>query len=179
MIDPKSPVKSITIEGSKQSKLDGECVIDLAEYAEKTDETAKIAYFQLKHSTLRLHKNLTFSDAQKTLAGFAARFQAARKEKRGKRPFSTFTLVTNRLISPQLKMGIERIRTGKKTTPALQKQMEKSTKLAGEELPLIGHSGTAREALFQELRTKTKSQMATIRATTPPFKSRETRCLKR
>lgn len=132
MIDPKSPVKAITIEGSRWSEADGEYVIDLAEYGERSVRSQDVAYYQLKHSILRLGKYLDFTEASKTLAGFADRYREARK--RRVHQMSSFTLVTNRKISPQLKTGIERIRLGKKATPKLQANLEKWTKLSGSKL---------------------------------------------
>ncbi len=134
MIDPTCPVKSITVEASKQPEAAGECVIDLTEYAEATDGKTSANYFQLKHSTLRSRKNFTFLDAKSTIEGFASRFRATQKEAAAKKQSITFSLVTNRPISPLLKSGIERIRSGGKATRALQSNLEKSTKLRGPEL---------------------------------------------
>src|SRR5258708_7028738 len=53
MIDPLSPVRCITIEGSKESKAAGEYVIDVAEYSSVSEDSLSVAYFQLKHSTKR------------------------------------------------------------------------------------------------------------------------------
>jgi hypothetical protein len=134
MIDPKYPVKSITIEGSKQSNLDGECIIDLAEYAETSTGNAEVAYFQLKHSTLRIQKKLTYSDIEKTITGFADRYRAVKKEGGSKRTMSTFTLVTNRQVDSRLRKEFEGIRQGKASTPDFKRKIEKSTQLAGDEL---------------------------------------------
>jgi hypothetical protein len=76
MIDPRCPVQAITIEASKQSKLAGECAIDVAEYTEAADEKMSIAYFQLKHSTVRVNRKLGLTDLAKTLKGFAQRHTA-------------------------------------------------------------------------------------------------------
>ena len=71
LIHPKSPLKCIIIEGSKESKSAGEYVIDVSEY-EKIDENSceKVSYFQLKHSTKRVDKCFTLSELKKTINGF-------------------------------------------------------------------------------------------------------------
>jgi hypothetical protein len=45
MLDPKSMVRCITIEASKESKAAGEYVIDLAEYSETEAVEKTVAYF--------------------------------------------------------------------------------------------------------------------------------------
>ncbi len=63
MIYPKSRLHSIVIEGSKESELDGEYVIDVAEYSESAEGgSQEIAYYQLKHTTVRKEQPLTLSD---------------------------------------------------------------------------------------------------------------------
>lgn len=54
MIYPKSLVRYIMIEGSKDEELAGEYVIDVAEYLESDEsESEQIEYFQLKHTSVR------------------------------------------------------------------------------------------------------------------------------
>ena len=79
LINPKSPLKYIVIEGSKERKVAGEYVIDVSEYSrsEENDEL-EVTYFQLKHSSSpkRKHKPFNLSDLRDTIEGFAKRYSA-------------------------------------------------------------------------------------------------------
>src|SRR4030043_1373857 len=76
LINPKSLLKCVVIEGSKERALAGEYVIDVAEYTESDDSgKEKVTYFQLKHSTKRINQHLSLSDLKDTTEGFAARFK--------------------------------------------------------------------------------------------------------
>jgi hypothetical protein len=51
IIYPNSLLNSIVIEGFKERELEGEYVIDVAEYYDSTEkDPQEIAYFQLKHN---------------------------------------------------------------------------------------------------------------------------------
>ena len=55
MIPPNSPLKCVVIESSKERKVAGEYVIDVAEYLDPKDNGVEdISYYQLKHSTKRI-----------------------------------------------------------------------------------------------------------------------------
>src|SRR3972149_3518293 len=72
LIDPKSSLKCVVIEGSKESTLVGEYVIDVAEYMESDySDKEKVTYFQLKHSTKRVSQHFNLSDFKDTIEGFA------------------------------------------------------------------------------------------------------------
>ena len=74
MIHPKSSLRRVVIEGSEESKIAGEYVIDVAEYSTSADGgTEEIAYFQLKHSTKRVGECFNLSDLKDTIEGFAKR----------------------------------------------------------------------------------------------------------
>lgn len=119
LLDPGSGVESIFIEGSEESKLGGECSIDLAEYLK--DE--RIRYFQLKHTTTRMDNPFRFSDLKSTLERFMERFSANETA-----PVS-FYFVTNRPVSGQLKNAIKNIGEGKGEGSAYFKKLKKLTKL--------------------------------------------------
>jgi hypothetical protein len=71
MIHPKSSVKSIVIEGSKESKKAGEYVIDVAEYVSTSGNgNEQIAYFQLKHSTSTKRLEEAFTPIWGDLCGY-------------------------------------------------------------------------------------------------------------
>src|ERR1700731_906828 len=82
MINPLSPVRCITIEGSKESKTAGEYVIDVAEYSLAPTEGESVAYYQLKHSTTRTKIAFSISEVKATLRGFAARFLSLRRDRK-------------------------------------------------------------------------------------------------
>ena len=82
LIYPKSPISEIVIEGSKERHQAGEYIIDVAEYTDPTDDSPRgIAYFQLKHSTVRTDQLFQISDLIDTIEGFAKRYsEQFRKE---------------------------------------------------------------------------------------------------
>ena len=72
---PKSLISEIVIEGSKERHQAGEYIIDVAEYTDPTDDSPRgIAYFQLKHSTVRTDQPFQISDLLDTIEGIAKRY---------------------------------------------------------------------------------------------------------
>ena len=136
MLDPKSTVRCITIEASKESKAAGEYVIDLAEYSETEAAEKTVAYFQLKHTTVRQGKRLTLTELKNTFAGFSKRYSACFINHRStlKHAAVTFSLITNRSLSTRLKKGVQTISGGATTTKRLQKDLQRITKLKGDYL---------------------------------------------
>lgn len=115
MLHPKSSVKHIVIEGSKENAVAGEYVIDVAEYAENVEESCEdITYFQLKHSTQRVNEPFNLSDLKDTIEGFAKRFSALFDEDRDAHQSKSvrFSIVTNRQIADSFKAGVLDIRDG-------------------------------------------------------------------
>src|SRR4051812_27115143 len=104
LVDPNSSLRSITIEGSRESAARGEYAIDLAEYSEVNGRQS-IAYFQLKHTTARTTQTFTQSELAPTIRAFARRYSAVfLKPKDGLGPGSvSFSFVTNRPINKTLK----------------------------------------------------------------------------
>jgi hypothetical protein len=137
MINPKSPLKYVVIEGSKERELAGEYVIDVAEYSGSDEsDNQEIAYFQLKHSTVRKDKCFNLSDLKDTIKGFAKRYSGLFLEgKPTQRPRSVkFSIITNRPISDTFKQGILEIGKGGKAQKRFQTTLEKYTQLTGEHL---------------------------------------------
>src|SRR5882724_1487959 len=134
MIDPLSRVRCITIEGSKESKRGGEYVIDLAEYSETPKQTESVAYYQLKHSITRTKIAFRFSELETTLKGFAARFSSTRRDRIVPDCPRTFWFVSNRPVSSPLKMAVAAIGRGEKVLPRLVQDMQRVTKLSGNDL---------------------------------------------
>jgi hypothetical protein len=77
MIDPRFRLNCITVESSKQSKAAGEYSIDLAEYSTADSGSDIVAYYQLKHSTVRTHLPLGWADLKRTVRDLAQRYKAA------------------------------------------------------------------------------------------------------
>ncbi len=102
MLHPKSPIKHIVIEGSKENAVAGEYVVDVAEYAENVEGHCEdIVYFQLKHSTQRVNEPFNLSDLKDTIEGFAKRFSALFNEDSDahQRKSAKFSIITNRQIA--------------------------------------------------------------------------------
>jgi hypothetical protein len=129
MIDPKSGLECITIEGSKSPSAAGELSIDLAEYAKTPDGRSSVTYYQLKHSTRRLQLRISLSELKPTLKQFAARFRRESKVKRSKAPrIVEFRIVTNRKISPGVLVGVGSIAAGKTASSEIARELAKLTK---------------------------------------------------
>src|SRR3990172_6958711 len=112
LINPKSPLKCVVIEGSKESTLVGEYVIDVAEYMVSNDSgKEKVTYFQLKHSTKRVNQHFILSDLKDTIEGFAKSFKKL-SCKSGNAQAVTFAIVTNRPINDKFKNGVYAIGQG-------------------------------------------------------------------
>jgi len=164
MIDPKSSLKCVTIESSKESKAAGEYVIDLAEYSENETDGKTIVYFQLKHTTVRTGKKFALAELKSTLAGFAKRYSACFIQNRGKfhKGAVTFSFVTNRPVSIRLKQGINAIRIGSNAPRKLQNDLERITKLTGAHLHAFCASLTFKdgEGDYIVQKTKLRGEMA-------------------
>lgn len=132
MIHPKSSVKRIFIEGSKENKVAGEYVIDVAEYTEDAEgNNNKITYFQLKHTTQRVNEPFTLSDLKDTIEGFAKRFSALLYADDDTYQFGTvkFAIITNRQIADSFKEGILSVTNGDRAVKQFQETLEKYTQL--------------------------------------------------
>jgi len=129
MIHPKSTIKCIVIEGSKENKVAGEYVIDVAEYTEGHRE--EIRYFQLKHTTQRVNEPFTLSDLKDTIEGFAKRFSELLEKDEDIYQLGSvrFTLITNRPIADSFNEGFSSIKNGIKTGQQFQRTLEKYTQL--------------------------------------------------
>jgi hypothetical protein len=106
MLYPKSRLHQIVIEGSKEHKLAGEYVIDVTEYSALDENgTQEIAYFQLKHTTLRKEQPFTLSGLKDTIEGFSKRYKEHfdGENKASNFPIVAFSIVTNRPVSERLK----------------------------------------------------------------------------
>lgn len=129
MIDPRTGPHCITIEGSKESSVAGEYVIDVAEYT-NSREGESVVYYQLKHSTTQTQRTFPLSALAGTLNGFAARFVAAASENKTPPPERrTFCFVTNRPVSKRVKDAVLLIAQGGKPSASQLNALIKTTKL--------------------------------------------------
>lgn len=137
MIHPKSHVRYIVIEGSKERKLAGEYVIDVAEYIDSVEgKPQEIAYFQLKHTTVRKEQPFKLSDLKNAIEGFAERYSEHfhRESKTHDSPIVTFSIVTNRPIDADFKQNMLEIVKGGNVGTRFQNALEKYTNLKGAHL---------------------------------------------
>jgi hypothetical protein len=135
MLNPGSSLQCIKIEGSKAPSAAGEFVIDLAEYS-KSEAGSAVAYYQLKHTTVRTHMAFTLSEIKDVISGFAKRYST--NSKKGKTTAhveaASFHFITNRPISNRLKLCVEEIRKTPTTANKLKKDLQRITKLKGDDL---------------------------------------------
>lgn len=134
MIEPNSRLKCIVIEGSKEPDLAGEYVMDVTEYSELENKCNGIAYFQLKHSTVRADEPFNLNDLQGTIEGFARRFREHISISDFDLTTIQFSIITNRPFSDSFKSNIIKIRNNEKVTKQFQKTLEKYTTLNGDNL---------------------------------------------
>ncbi len=137
MIYPKSLLRQIVIEGSKDREFAGEYVIDMTEYSDSAEDGPQdIAYFQLKHTTVRKDQPFNLSDLKSTIEGFANRYynHFCRKRKKRESPRITFSLVTNRPVAEAFKRNIFTIGKGGTVNRRFQKTLETYTSLKGKHL---------------------------------------------
>ena len=140
IIYPKSLVRYIVIEGSKEWELAGEYVIDVAEYSDSVEgNSQEIAYFQLKHTTVRKEQPFNLSDLKDTIEGFAKRYSEhfCREGETHDPPIVTFSIVTNRPIAASFKQNILTIVKGGTVNTRFQETLEKYTHLKGEHLNIF------------------------------------------
>jgi hypothetical protein len=137
MIHPGSRLRCIVIEGSKERKRAGEYVIDVAEYYDPVEsDLPEIAYYQLKHTTVRKERPLNLSDLRQTIEGFAERYSehlSGENETRGS-GVVTFSIVTNRPIAERFKRKVLAVGGGDKVDKRFQTTLEKYTNLTGKDL---------------------------------------------
>ncbi|MGL6491566.1 hypothetical protein ACSZNX_10985 [Aeromonas veronii] len=133
LLDFNTDLEYLTIEGSEEHSLSGECVIDLAEYRRTLECDLNVEYFQLKHSTVRVDDPFTLSKLKDTIEGFSKRFIELNSSEQ-KFAEVKFTVITNRIISPTLKCNIAKISSGNIPSGKFIATLEKYTNLKGNEL---------------------------------------------
>lgn len=135
LIYPKSTLKEIVIEGSKESRNGGEYVIDVSEYFNGINEKDIVHYSQLKHSTVRLNDPFKLSDLRGTIEGFALRYRELIKcgiyDEFSK---IRFNIVTNRQIHQSFKSNILALSKKEVVGTRFKSTIKKYSKLKGKEL---------------------------------------------
>ena len=133
LLDFNTDLTHITIEGSQEKKLAGECVVDLAEYRKSDKGEYSVGYFQLKHSTVQENIPFTLSLLKDTVIGLSQRFSELTRKPRAFKNV-TLTIITNRLISSGFKKNIEKIASGLSATKKFTQTLESYTNLKGDKL---------------------------------------------
>jgi hypothetical protein len=145
LLQPFSKLVAVTIEGASVLESPGsafgvaEEIIDVAEYygSENIADSQRISYLQLKHSTKNVREPWTPSGLERTIGGFAKRFQELTKT------FGLefvadrfqFCFVSNRPVDRKFIDSIEDARNGATSRhPAEYKKLTKFTKLRGSRL---------------------------------------------
>jgi hypothetical protein len=135
MLYPGSPLYKVFVEGSADPNLEGEYVIDVAEYSSFSDGTTQqVEYFQMKHTTIRNDQPFVLSDLKKTIEGFSHRFADHIKADDPSSLQVSFSLVTNRPVSSEVKEGVLAIAKGETVKGNLRTTLENYTTLRGPEL---------------------------------------------
>ncbi|GAB6071133.1 hypothetical protein JCM30760_22300 [Thiomicrorhabdus hydrogeniphila] len=111
-MDFNTDLTHITIEGSLEPNLKGECVVDLAEYRTSQNQEESVEYFQLKHSTVQATSPFTLSLLKDSIVGLAARFEDLSNTNNNYKS-TNFTIITNRIIAPSFKKNVDQIAKGK------------------------------------------------------------------
>ena len=113
-------------------------MIDVAEYSDSAEgDSQEIAYFQLKHTTVRKEKPFKLSDLKDTINGFAERYTklfTGKKKLDSSPPTTIFSLVTNRPIDENLKRNISAIVNGGTVGTRFNSTLKKYTNLKGASL---------------------------------------------
>lgn len=116
MLRPGTDLVAVSIEGVSRFEVadgasldEGLEVIDIAEYrgSEVLSDATSIVYRQLKHSTVRIDQEITMSELEKTLAGFAVRFHQIRVSHPDDVAKIRFELVTNRAPTSKVLEAID------------------------------------------------------------------------
>jgi hypothetical protein len=124
LLDSRSRLQSIWVEGAAGAQVPGDEIIDVVEYYGEGDEPAtEVAVRQLKYSSQRAAKDLGLADVRSTLEKFAL------IDQRSYKAFSvppstnvTYSLVTNRPIGASLKSSLRHVADGSATTPSSTQQ---------------------------------------------------------
>ncbi|MEO6671278.1 MAG: hypothetical protein ABIN36_17480 [Ferruginibacter sp.] len=131
LLYPNSVLENIVIEGSNEKRKAGEYVIDVSEYSNIEDNHKSIEYYQLKHTTMLVHKTMKLADMKQTLVGFANRFRQHEREKSKDSVSISFSLITNRKVDDFVKDQLVYLAMSEVGETRFRKTLEKYTKFRG------------------------------------------------
>ena len=145
LLDPKSNLHTITIEGPSKTEFengyleDGEEIIDVGEYygSNNLEKTSSITYSQLKHSTVHANDPFPPSKLKNTIEGFAKRYKALVKQlgKDKVQSIIRFNFVSNRPISEDFYLSIQELKETETVTNANNlRKLEEFTGLKNKDL---------------------------------------------
>ncbi|WP_040358575.1 ATP-binding protein [Corynebacterium durum] len=169
LLDPTSGLKQISIEGlgfSDEPELEGEEVVDIAEYYEDNDEKInEIRIYQFKHSTFHVNKNLVLSEINKIIQKFEkldADFSERHPDVK-----TTFWVITNKPICQDIIEAVDYIASKKQISDNLPaSKILSGTKIGLDRLisicsriKLLGN-----EPSIISLRQKTNQEIANLSA---------------
>jgi hypothetical protein len=130
MLDFKSKVNYVVIEGSSESSRPGEFVMDVTEYVESSEDGKEdINYFQLKHSVKRVEEPFQLSELQNTIEGYADRFKDHLNNVSEDHGVIKYFLITNRAVNEKLVESVKAIANGSKPDMRVQNTLRRYTKL--------------------------------------------------
>jgi hypothetical protein len=135
LIYPNNTLRSLFVEGSKETEKAGEYVIDVAEYHEL--EIGKtIDYYQLKHSYTQVNAPFTISDLEDTIKGFSKRFLQHFGTGIDPNTYARirFIVLTNRAVDTDLINNISLLGKSESVTKRFRGTIEKYTGLQGGQL---------------------------------------------
>ncbi len=132
LLDFNTQLDYVTIEGSSDD-LDGELVIDVAEYSCDENDIKSVEYFQLKHTTTQLDKPFTPSFLKKTIEGFSKRFLDLDTNDHDYQSVK-FTVITNRPCSETFKESIENLIRDENASDRPSNSIRKYSNLTGTQL---------------------------------------------
>ena len=132
LLDFNTTLEYITIEGPSEP-IEGELVIDVAEYSCDINSNKSVEYFQLKHSTVQLHNAFILSNFKNTFEGFAKVFKALKQTNHGYQSIK-FTIITNRQIRADFKENIHKLSKDEIVDSRFKATIKRYTKLSDNEL---------------------------------------------
>ncbi|GAA1754698.1 hypothetical protein [Aeromicrobium alkaliterrae] len=119
LLDDSTGLEALSIEGpSNGEDVAAEEIIDVAEYYGGTNFSIadRVAYHQLKHSSMRVDEPMTSSELSTVLGKFSAIYREACD--RGNELKIQFSLVTNRRLADRVRQTIDELTSGRDATHA-------------------------------------------------------------
>ena len=130
MLDLKTKLNYVVIEGSSDSSLSGEYVMDVTEYLKSSESDKEdVNYFQLKHSVKRVEKPFQISELKNTIEGYANRFRDHLIKKPEDYGLIKYFVITNRALNEKITTSVKAITKGENPNLSILKTLRRYTKL--------------------------------------------------